>query len=80
MKLTIEEQSTLNRLLAKATSAGPDYAQDYTDVLLSIGKGMFWSKELDMAARDLASKANAAIYPYRGWIELIRQARILNQK
>ena len=64
MKLTIEEQSTLNRLLAKATGAGPDYRQGHSDVLLSIGIGMFWSKELDLAARDLASKANAAIDPY----------------
>ena len=64
MKLTTEEQTTLNNLLAKVTGAGPDYGQDYTDALISIGIGMFWSKELDMAARDLASKADAAIEPY----------------
>ena len=64
MKLTSEEQSTLNKLLAKATGAGPDYGQDYTDTLISIGAGMFCSKELDVEARELASKANAATGPY----------------
>jgi hypothetical protein len=64
MKLTDEEHSTLNSLLARATGAGPDYGQDYTDVLLAIGVGMFWSKELDMAARDLASKVASEIEPY----------------
>lgn len=49
--------SALNELLAGAIgAAAEDFGEDHLQTLLLIGQGMFWSKELDIAARELADK------------------------
>ena len=48
--------SELTRLLAIATTAHGDFDTDYEYVIVTIGKGMFWSKEFDMEARALAKR------------------------
>jgi len=55
--LTDNEKTQLRALLAKATGAGFELCQDSVGTLVTIGKGMFWSKELDQAARFLANTA-----------------------
>lgn len=50
--------SALTVLLASAIGAGSDLDVTHVDTLVTIGKGMFWSHELDEAARKLAKKAN----------------------
>ena len=56
---TDTERSSLTKLLAIATTAHEDFDMDYQNVIVTIGKGMFWSKEFDMAARELAARIDA---------------------
>lgn len=51
-----DSNSELNALLAVATTAYDDFSSDYAHVIITIGKGMFWSKEFDMEARALCAK------------------------
>jgi hypothetical protein len=47
----------LKKLLAAAVGASvEDFGDDYLETMLTIGQGMFWSEELDIAARELAAK------------------------
>jgi len=49
--------SELNALLAHAIGSSlEDFGDEHLETLLLIGQGMFWSKELDIAARELAQK------------------------
>ena len=50
-------QRLLTVLLAKTTTAHKDFSEAETEVLVDIGAGMFWSEELDQAARALAEQA-----------------------
>ena len=54
MTITDQEKVTLRQLLAKATSAGPDFGYEQMEVLITIGAGMFWSPELAARAHQLA--------------------------
>jgi hypothetical protein len=54
----------LDRLLGGATNTGEDWDWGYTDVLVTIGKGMFWSPELDRAARELAQRVREELALY----------------
>jgi len=58
------ERSELTKLLAIATTAHDDFDLDYQNIIVTIGKGMFWSKEFDMAARKLAKKIDAELEMY----------------
>ena len=49
-------KTRLDALLAAELGAGEDYSRDYTEVLLNIGRGLFWAKEFDQQARELAKK------------------------
>jgi len=53
--------SDLTRLLAEATTGGEDFGPDHEDVLVTIGKGMFWSQDWDEAARELAKEIHAEL-------------------
>jgi len=53
-----KEASELTRLLAAATTAHDQFSNEHQDIIVTIGKGMFWSREFDMEARALAKKIN----------------------
>jgi hypothetical protein len=60
------ERDRLKELLSKVIGADKfDIGDDHLDVLISIGQGMFWTKELDVAARELAAKVEAELSLYR---------------
>ena len=47
---------TLHTLLAQAIGEHENFGDDHLQTLITVGKGMFWSKELDQAARALAEQ------------------------
>jgi len=55
------QKTRLTKLLAIAVGAGEDFGEDHLNVLISIGQGMFWSHELDEAARDLAYEVDKTL-------------------
>jgi len=59
-----DQSSKLTELLAIATTAREDFSLDYQNVIVTIGKGMFWSKEFDVAARELAKKIEDELKMY----------------
>ena len=58
MKLSESERTELCRLLAKATGGGPDFSSDEAEIIITIGQGIFWSKELHQGAIELAKKVD----------------------
>lgn len=42
--ITDQEKVTLHQLMAKATDVGPDFNYDHLDSLVTLGKGMFYSR------------------------------------
>lgn len=54
MKLSECEREYLDALLAKATGGGEIYRSKDTDLLLTVGKGIFWSQKLHEKAIALA--------------------------
>ena len=58
------ERSQLTDLLSQTLGIGYDFDRTHTEILLLIAKGMFWSQELDTAARRLAQRAQSEMDPY----------------
>jgi hypothetical protein len=63
-KQNVPERSQLTDLLSQTLGIGYDFDGTYTEILLLIAKGMFWSQELDTAARHLAQRAQSEMDPY----------------
>ncbi len=56
ISLSENKKIELTSLLAEATTAYDSFKPNDLDIIVTIGKGMFWSKELDKEARALATK------------------------